>query len=197
MPHELLEREDIVKNTNYNLCNPIATVLSAVEELLEFADITRKSYTQLQAVNIAYVIIHRTVKFGLAICDWDCMPEIQKTWVRFKHFFWTSHQELRETSKLTVEDTGMNHANMVRDVVAGLQEALRQEKVHTKTLKGCARACRSCGKRGAKHPTAVGHTAAANVSDYAGDVDAICCSASGCMSRLCMKSRQWRTWIPR
>ena len=69
MPHELLEWEDIIKKTNYNPRDPITTVFSAVEELLEFADIPGASYTQLQAVIIAYVIIHSTGKFGLAICE--------------------------------------------------------------------------------------------------------------------------------
>ena len=47
--------------------------------------------------------------------------------------FFTAHRELRETSDITVEDSGMHHYNMVRDVVAGLQESLQQEKVHTET----------------------------------------------------------------
>ena len=57
MPHELLQREDIVKKTIYNPRDLIATMFSAVEELLEFSDITGTSYMQLQAVNVAYVII--------------------------------------------------------------------------------------------------------------------------------------------
>ena len=61
------------------------------------------------------------------------MPEIQKTWVRFKQFSRTSHQELRETSDLTVEDTVRNHANMVRDVIAGIQKALQKYQAHTET----------------------------------------------------------------
>ena len=62
------------------------TVFSTVKELLEFADIKGTSYKQLQAVNIAYVILHRTGKFRLAICKWNHMPEIQKMWVQFKEF---------------------------------------------------------------------------------------------------------------
>ena len=54
-------------------------MFSAVEEILKFANITGISYTQLQEVSTAYVIIHRTGKFGLAICEWNHMPEIQKT----------------------------------------------------------------------------------------------------------------------
>ena len=36
-------------------------------------------------------------------------------------------------SNLTVEDAGMNHAKMVCDVVAGLQEDLQQNKTQTET----------------------------------------------------------------
>ena len=71
----------------------------------------------------------------MVIREWNCMPAIQKTWVRSKQFFRTYHQELRETSDITVEDAGMHHANMVRDVVAGLQEAFQQDQAQTETLK--------------------------------------------------------------
>ena len=53
--------------------------------------------------------------------------------VRFIQFLRTAHQELQETSKLTFEDSSMHHANMVHDVVAGLQEALEQDQVETET----------------------------------------------------------------
>ena len=68
IPHELLEQEDIIKKTIYNPRNPIATIFSATEELLEFAEFMGTSYTQLQAVNIVYAILHRTGKLGRAIC---------------------------------------------------------------------------------------------------------------------------------
>ena len=117
MPHEILEQEDIFKKTNYNLHGLIVTVLLEVEEILEFADNTRTSYTQLQAVNISYMIIHRTEKFGMEIHKWNRMLEIQKTRVRFKIFFRTYHRELRELSYLTIEDSGMHHAKMVKNVL--------------------------------------------------------------------------------
>ena len=102
IPHNLLEREDIVKKTIYNPRNPITTVFSAVKELLDFTYIKGSSYTKLQAVNIAYAILHQTGNFGLAIHDWNRMPTIQKTWVQFKQFFRKSHRELKETSDLTI-----------------------------------------------------------------------------------------------
>ena len=129
MPHELPECEDIVKKMIYNPRYPIATIFSAVEGLLDIDNITGTSYIQDQAVNIAYVIIHGTGKFGLVIHEWNRMTTVHRTLVKFKQFFRTAHQELRETSNLTVEDFGMHHTNMVHDVVAGLQEVLQQEQV--------------------------------------------------------------------
>ena len=84
MLHNLLEQEYIVKKTIYSPCDPIAAVFYTVEELLEFAEITGTLYTQLQAINISYVMLHRKGKFSLAISNWNHMPEVQKTWVRFK-----------------------------------------------------------------------------------------------------------------
>ena len=67
MPHELFEREDMVKNTNYHQRKTIMSVFSVVKEILEFANIHGTSYTHNQAINTAYVIIHRTGKFSLSI----------------------------------------------------------------------------------------------------------------------------------
>ena len=131
MPHELLGHEDTVKKMIYNPRYPILAVFSDIEELLELSDITGTSYTKYQSVSIAYIILHRTGKFGLVIREWNRTTTVQRTWVRFKQFFWTAHQELKETSNLTMEDPDMHHTNMVRNVVAGLQEDLQQEQAPT------------------------------------------------------------------
>ena len=47
---------------------------------------------------------------------------------RVQTVFWTAHRELQETTDLTVQYFGMHHANMVRNVVAGLQEGLHQDQ---------------------------------------------------------------------
>ena len=43
-----------------------------------------------------------------------------------KDFFETAHRKLGETTDLTVKNAGIHHANMVRDVVVGLQEILQK-----------------------------------------------------------------------
>ena len=84
MPHVFLERKEVVNKMTYHTQDPTATVFSSVKELIEFSKITGTSYTQLQAVIIVYVIIHRTIKFRLVIREWDRMTTVQKTWVGFK-----------------------------------------------------------------------------------------------------------------
>ena len=79
------------------------------------------------------MIIYRTGNFGLAIHEWNCTSTVQNKWVGFKQLFWTSHQELHETTLLTVQDTGIHHANIFCDVVAGLKEVLQQEQALTET----------------------------------------------------------------
>ena len=96
MLYELLERKYIVNKTTDSPRDLIATVFSAVEELHDFANITRTSYNQLQSVNIAYLIVHRTGNFGLEICECNHMPTIKKTWDQFKLFFWTAPQKTPE-----------------------------------------------------------------------------------------------------
>ena len=53
---------------------------------------------------------------------------MHKKWVGF-FLISIEHRELQETMDLTVQDAVMHYANMVRDVVAGLQEVLKQEPV--------------------------------------------------------------------
>ena len=70
----------------------------------------------------------------MEIRKWNRMTTVQKMCVGFKHIFWTVYQELRETSDLIVEDADMHHANVVRDVVAGLHEYLQKYQIPTENL---------------------------------------------------------------
>ena len=105
MPHELLMIEEMVKNKIYHHKHLIKPTSGHQHSLC----------------------IHPlTGKLALAIHKWNYIPEMKKKWVRFKQFFMNAHHELQETMDLTVQYTGMHHSNMVRDVVAGLQEVLKK-----------------------------------------------------------------------
>ena len=77
-----------------------------------------------QQVNIGYIILHKTGKFSHPIIEWNRKPVVDKTWAQFKTHFSTAHKELRATTDLTAQDAALHHDNMVRDVVAALQETI-------------------------------------------------------------------------
>ena len=87
---------------------------------------------QYQAVNIAYVIIHRTVKFMSAIHEWNHMPIVQNMWVVLRIFF-SAYQKIWDTADLTMRDAVMHHTNMVRGVVEGVKEVLKLEQALIET----------------------------------------------------------------
>ena len=95
-----------------------------VDNLAELSALAATPLSSAQQVNIGYVILHKTGNFSQPIVEWNRKPVVDKTWANFKTHFCTAHKELRATTDLTTQDAGMHHANMVRDVVAALQETM-------------------------------------------------------------------------
>ena len=180
----------------HNPCDPIVTVFSAVEELLKFTDIMGTLYTKLQAVNIAYIILYRTGKFGLVIHKRNFMLKIQNTWLQFKQFFLgispRSERDVQSQRWRQRYASCQNGAWCCSKATVSLKTRTRPDGDSSSP----AGACGPCGQRGAKHPAAVGHTAAENAVDHASYACAICCSAPWHTSILWRPPRIWRTWIP-
>jgi hypothetical protein len=59
----------------------------------------------------------------------DRKPELDKTWTNFKTHFCHAHQESRETTDITLEESDLqrNNANLVQQVVESLQHAMVAE----------------------------------------------------------------------
>ena len=108
----------------YNPRDPIVSVFLVVDDLVELSALAATPLSNAQQVNIGYIILHKTGKFSYPIIEWNRNPVVDKTWAQFKTRFRTAHKELRATTDLTAQDSGMHHANMVRDVVASLQETM-------------------------------------------------------------------------
>ena len=190
MPQELLEHKDIVKKTTYHPWDPTTAVFYVVEELLKFTNITGTSYTQIQDVNIANVIIHRTGKFELAIHKWIRMTTFQKTWVRFKQFLYGASITIRDIQPHYLRRRHAPRKNGVRcgRRTAGSPAAganINREPTNSPGTSG------SCGQWGAKHPEIVGHVITPDSGNDAGNTDSIWCNTISCSSRI------WSQWIPR
>ena len=104
----------------YHSQDLIRAFFSAFKNLPEFPNITGTSYLQHQDINIAFVIIHRKIKFWLSICEWNLMLTEQKTWLGFLKVFWTVHRELWEITELYVQDLVIYKADIAHNVLAGM-----------------------------------------------------------------------------
>jgi hypothetical protein len=104
----------------------VTIIVPPTEDFVDFALLGQQPVTQQQTIAKAYVIINKTSRFKQAITEWNRLPDIQKTWINFKAFFRQAHQEFRETTDVTLEESELhrNNANIVQQVVDGLQGAL-------------------------------------------------------------------------
>jgi type II secretory pathway component PulJ len=125
-PQMLEDREQELRNTTYNIQHPIDTVFNAVEDYVDFAELGSQPLTQRQIIAKAYVILNKTRRFRNDITDWNRRVEADKTWPNFKTHFRRAHQEFRETTDVTLEESDLrrNNANLVQQVVEGIQDAL-------------------------------------------------------------------------
>jgi hypothetical protein len=70
-----------------------------------------------------------TRRFKNDITAWNCQLELDKTWEAFKTHFRCAHQDFRETTDVTLEDSELqrSNANLVQQVVNGMQQAMAAE----------------------------------------------------------------------
>jgi hypothetical protein len=128
-PQMLEDREQELRTMPYKTTDPIDVVFNAVEDYVNFAELGQQPLTQRQTIAKAYVILNKTRRFKNDITEWNRQPENQKTWINFKTHFRRAHQEFRETTDLTLEDSDLqrNNANLVQQVVDGLQQVMIAE----------------------------------------------------------------------
>lgn len=110
--------EQETKQMQYDPEILIDTVFNQVKELLEYGELCRYLYTQIQTTNIACNIINKTRKFQDYIKTWNWLNPIQQIWINFKTHFCTAHHELKETGELTMKDAGFHQGNQVNRIVS-------------------------------------------------------------------------------
>jgi hypothetical protein len=126
-PQMLEDREqELLTMIYYNTQYPIEIVFNAVEDYVDFAELGHQPLTQRQTIAKAYTILNKTRRFENDITDWNRRPNVDKTWLNFKNHFRHAHQEFRETTDVTLEESDLqcNNVNLVQKVVYGLQGAM-------------------------------------------------------------------------
>jgi light-regulated signal transduction histidine kinase (bacteriophytochrome) len=128
-PQMLEDRDQELRNMTYIMQHPIDIVFNAVEDYVDFAELGSQPLTTRQTIAKAYIILNKTRRFKNDITDWNRRTDADKTWINFKTHFRRAHQEFRETTDVTLEESNLqqNNANLVQQVVDGLQGAIPTE----------------------------------------------------------------------
>ena len=120
----LHQEEKNVKEMFYNPTHPIDVIFNKVEDLSDLSTAARAEFTEQQLINIAYISINTTGKYQPYIREWSCFQADQQTLTNFKNHFRQAHQELQEAGDLKIHDSQFNSANIVREVIDGVQSTL-------------------------------------------------------------------------
>ena len=108
----------------FNPNEPIDVIFNKVDDLLELSIAAQFDYTAQQLIEIGYLIINRTGKYGEYIRKWNRLQPQQKTWSNFKVQFREAQTELRDTGDLEIQDTTLHSVNLVNEVTEGVKRAL-------------------------------------------------------------------------
>ena len=125
-PQKLKEYEDQVREMQYDPGTPVDNVFTAVDNLALIAYRAGASYSTAQKNNITYVILNRTGLFQSALQKWLQTPLPTRTWEAFKVHFRTAHNLMKVTTDETLRDSKFHQANLVQQVVDGVQHLLLQ-----------------------------------------------------------------------
>ena len=116
-PGQLQDFDLEISQMTYDPVNPIEQVFNRIEDLLDYGEIARNAYTQIQVIAKAYNILNKTGVFKEYIKTWKRRPTVEKTWINFKTHFRQAHDELQETEDLTLQNAGYGNANLVDEIV--------------------------------------------------------------------------------
>lgn len=123
-PAQLVHEEQQLTNWVYDPTLPIVIVFNKVDDIADLATAAGSPYSAQQIINFAYVILNKTGKFSQGIREWNRLQPAQKNWNNFQAHFTNEYQALRETGELENKDSTFNTANIIQEVVEGVQQAL-------------------------------------------------------------------------
>ena len=127
---QLVEKEDEVKNYDYDPNTPVDKVFTKITLLQDLCIITHNDKTDKQLCQLAYLIFNRTRAFVDSLKKWNEMKPKSKTFAAFKKHMREEHHALKRVGALTIQDSSMYQANMLQQVISQ-QDALQENLQNT------------------------------------------------------------------
>mmetsp|Transcript_2347 Transcript_2347/g.3283 ORF Transcript_2347/g.3283 Transcript_2347/m.3283 type:complete len:121 (+) Transcript_2347:372-734(+) len=106
--------------------SPIDTLFSDIDDLCDIAVKAEVTLTQVQGINIAYVLLVKTRQFSSAICVWNCLPLVKKIWHNFTDHLREAKNELKDLEEL--QGQSEYNANLMTTLIEGMQTLLERDK---------------------------------------------------------------------
>ena len=110
----LTEEEEKLRDTEYNILDPLVTVFDQIEELQHLGNAAQNPYSEAQLIKLALRIIKGTNDFETGIRTWIEKARVDKTWVSFKSHFEEAHRTLRSVRGHTMQSASFHHVNLLK-----------------------------------------------------------------------------------
>lgn len=113
---ELSDREEALKKYVYDTSSPVDMVFNKINWFQDLCGLCANTKTDRQLVQIAYIIFNKTRVFMDSLLKWNKKDTDEKTYDNFKIHMRRAYQALREVGALTIEDSSINQANLIKEL---------------------------------------------------------------------------------
>ena len=121
-PETLEDERQKTNQLTYDPALPVDVIFTKILKFCNLAEAARSPLSQKQTVDFAYNAFRRSGAFTKYLMEWDDKPFLAQTWIQFKIDFRDAVKKLRKAGALQVSHM---HANLVNDIVEGVQEAFK------------------------------------------------------------------------
>ena len=121
-PETLEEERQKTNQLTYDPALPVDVIFTNIVKFCNLAEAARSPLSQKQSIDFAYNAFRRSGAFTKYLIEWDEKPILAQTWIQFKIDFRDAVKKLKKTGALQVSNM---HANLVNDIVSGVQEAFQ------------------------------------------------------------------------
>ena len=121
-PETLEEERQKMSQLTFDPILLVDVIFTKIEKFTNLAEASRSPLSQKQSIDFAYNAFRRSGIFTKFLIDWDEKPILNQTWIQLKIDFRNAVKKLKKAGTL---QTNAMHANLVQDIVSGVQEALQ------------------------------------------------------------------------
>lgn len=134
-PKQLSDLKSNVEDMVFDPTEPVDTIFTELDDLADIAEMADKPFTEKQKIDVGYIVLQGTMKFGSGLGSWDKkvsrseqaraagLPAAESNYDAFQQHFRNEQKSLRKTGQLTIGET-LNKNDLLNLVQDGIQEGI-------------------------------------------------------------------------